>query len=73
MPEEGSGAACALQPEDEQLSEGDCRSVRNRETSQYPCGAALLCHIGLPGKWCEAGECCKNAGPLKYKDDPALC
>lgn len=72
LPEEGRIAAGSMQPEDEQLSEGDRRHLYDPQESDHTLRQALVCNLGLPGQRRQSGECGQDAGPLQHQDDAAL-
>lgn len=73
LPEEGRIAACSMQPEDEQLSEGDCRHLHDPQESDHALRQALVRDLGLPGQRRQSGKCGQDAGPFQHQDDAALC
>lgn len=56
-----------MQPEDEQLSEGDCRHLHDPQESDHALRQALVCNLGLPGQRRQSGNVAKMLGHSNIK------
>ena len=57
----------------EQLFERDCRCMRVTEKSVHTFSQTFLCHLYMPSKWCEYGECCQDVRSCCHQRNQTLC